>query len=366
MKRPSPPWTLTLSALALAALLPGCGKTDAKPAEPRAAMTITSTPVKTETWPQTLEAQGAVAAWQEAQIAARVSGLPLLTLEANVGDRVKRGQVLARFDDRSVRADVAVAEATLASARATLRQQAANRDRALQVKGAGVISEQDLLQAQTQADAAAAQVDLAAAQLATQRIRLADCEVRAVDDGVISARSATLGQVSQVGAELFRLIRRERLEWRAELTAEQMAQVAVGQEATLTLPDGKTLSGKVRQLAPSLDGSSRLGLAYVDLPPGSTAKAGSYTSGRIALAQQPALTVPAEAVVLRDGRSSVFRVTGSDKDTKVTQVAVTTGRRAQGAVELTQGVKAGEPVAVRGAGFLNDGDRVRVTPEAAK
>jgi len=356
------PVTSPLVALLAAALVvAGCGHPEPPPAEPRGAIAITSTTVQQQNWPQTLDAHGAVAAWQEAQVSARVSGLPLLSLYVQVGDRVRRGQVLARFDDRTVRADVAAAEATLASARATLRQHVADRNRTFQLRGSGAVSEQELQSAQTQVDTAAAQVDLAAAQLEAQRVRLADCEVRAVDDGVISARSATLGQVAQAGTELFRLIRQDRLEWRAELTAEQMERVTIGQEAIVQLSEGRSVTGRVRQLTPALDEGTRLGWVYVDLPVGSALRAGAYVSGRIALARELAMAVPPEAVVIRDGRASVFRVVAG----RAVQVPVATGRRSDGAVEIVRGIRVGERVAMRGAGFLNDGDRVQDTPEAA-
>jgi multidrug efflux pump subunit AcrA (membrane-fusion protein) len=134
------------SALALSLTLAGCGQPDAKPdaakpaPEPRATLTVTSAPVQRQTWPQTLEVQGAVAAWQEAQVSARVSGLALVEVAVNVGDRVTRGQRLARFDDRTVRADLAVAQATLTQAQTNARQAASNRDRRIGISN-GLVCE---------------------------------------------------------------------------------------------------------------------------------------------------------------------------------------------------------------------------------
>jgi multidrug efflux pump subunit AcrA (membrane-fusion protein) len=155
---------------------------------------------------------------------------------------------------------------------------------------------------------------------------------------------------------LFRLIRRERLEWRAELTAAHLSQVKPGQSASLTLADGSKAEGLVRQVAPALDSLSRLGIVYVDIQPGSSARAAMYASGRIVLSQSPAITVPAEAVVLRDGRSSVFLV---DAEDRVRQVPVELGRRSGNLIEIRGSLALGDRVAVRGAGFLNDGDRVK-------
>jgi HlyD family secretion protein len=341
--------------------LSGCDAEPQDSAETKPALTITTAEIRSEVWPHALEVHGQIAPWHEAVISARVAGLPLVEVRVDVGDRVKRGDLLARFDDRTVRADLAQAQASVAQAAANARQALANRDRAAKLRPDGLVSEQDLQLQGTQLEAAEAQRALAAAQVTAQEVRLQDCEVRAVDDGVISVRSAALGQVAQPGGELFRLIRRERLEWRAELTAAQMSQVKPGQSAHLTLADGSKATGEVRQISPVLDNSSRLGIAYVDIQAGSGALSAMYASGRIIVSENAALALPAEAVVLRDGRSSVFVVNAEDR---VSQVPVELGRRSGDFVEIRSALKVGDRVAVRGAGFLNDGDRVkRVEPK---
>lgn len=345
-----------LPSLILLTALAGCGldKEAGTPAAPKTAMTVTTALAHQQTLARALMAEGPVEPWQEAIISARVGGLTLTDLKAEVGDQVRKGQVLARFDTRVVRAELAQAKASLAEATANAVQAAANRDRTVRMKGRGATSEQEQQTAQTVADMAEAQRQMAAARVTAQEIRLDDCEVRAVDDGVISARTATLGQVAQPGSELFRLIRQERLEWRAEITAHELDQIAPGQIATIELTSGVSVNGVVRQMAPSMN-NSRLAVVYVDLPADTAVKAGMYVSGYIQLGQGESLLVPAEAVVLRDGRISVFLV---DNEDKVVQVPVNTGRRVGKQVEIIQGLQVGDQVAVSGAGFLNDGDRV--------
>jgi len=351
-----PALLMLLATLAGSGLQSACSAGKAKAAAPRPAMTITAGRAEILTWPSAIETSGNVAAWQEAVIGARVAGLPLAEVRVNVGDRVRRGELLARFDDASPRADLAQAEAAVNQALANARETASNRDRALRLKGSGALSDQSILQAETQADASAAQVESARAALAAAQLRLDYTRVTAPDDGVISARTATLGAVTVAGGELFRLIRQGRLEWRAELTPTQLAAVHPGLVAKLTLADGSTLAGQVRELAPALDATSRLGLAYVDLTPDPRARAGLYAHGVIETSASPALTVPAESIVIRDGRSYLAALDGE----RVELVPVTTGRREDGRVEVLDHLTAGQRVAVRGAGFLSDGDLVRV------
>ena len=351
-----------VTCFSLLLVLAGCSpQTEDTPMAPKVAMTVTTAQAQTHRLSRLVEAQGAIAPWQEAIISARVGGLTLLELNVEVGDEVKKGQILARFDTRIVKAELAQARANLAQATANAVQANATRDRNARMQGRGALSEQEQQLSQTQAEMAEAQRQMAQAQLAAQEIRLQDCEVRAVDDGVISARSATLGQVAQPGTELFRLIRQQRLEWQVELNSQQVGQIEVGQQATLSLPDGSTVGGVVRQLAPSLNDGTRLGLAYVDLKTGSDARAGMYVSGLLHLGEGQSLMVPAEAVVLRDGRGSVFRV---DDEDRVSQVPVQTGRRQGLLIEVLQGLTAGDRVAVRGAGFLVDGDRIKRVEDA--
>ncbi|MBD9358512.1 efflux RND transporter periplasmic adaptor subunit [Methylomonas sp. EbA] len=329
------------------------------------ALTVTRAAPQWRQWPTTIEASGAIAAWQEAVIGAQQSGLRLIEVNVNVGDQVKRGQLLARFDTDMLRADLAQLKANLAQAQATAVQAETNEQRVLKLKNAATLSQQELLRYETEAEIARTQVDAIKAQLAAKQLQLGYAEVRAPDDGAISARLATLGAVSGSGQELFRLIRQNRLEWRGELTAGQIAQIQPGQATQLSLPDGSIAEARVRQLAPALDEQSRLGLMYADILPGSHARAGMYASGRIELSQRPALTVPAASVVIRDGRSYVLKLHSAATTSPVSLQEVDTGRRQGVEIEIVHGLSETDRVVVEGAGFLNDGDLVHIAPEPA-
>ncbi len=293
-----------------------------------------------------MEASGTITAWQEASIGAQIGGYQLSDVLVNVGDQVKKGQVLTRHDPNLLRAD----EAQL---KARYDQAEANWQRALSLKGRGFLSDKDALQQETEAKTAEA-------LLVAKQLQLKYTEVVAPDDGVISSRTATLGAVVPVGQELFRLIRQNRLEWRGELTAAQLAQIVPGQRIILALPDGGTAAAKVRQTAPSLDPQSRLGVVYADLEPGSRARAGMYVGGRVILGESQARVIPSESVVIRDGRSFVLKIADGNSRPRVALQAVTIGRRQGSDVEITSGIEVDDRVVVQGAGFLKDGDIVRL------
>jgi RND family efflux transporter MFP subunit len=181
--------------------------------------------------------------------------------------------------------------------------------------------------------------------------------VLAPDDGLIAARAATLGAVAAPGQELFRLVRRGRLEWRGEVTAAELPRLRVGQPVTVIAASGARLRGTVRVIAPTVDPQSRNALVYVDLPAGSSARAGMFARGEFEFGATAALTVPQAAVVVRDGFSHVFELGTGDR---VQRRRVEIGRRSADRIEITAGLRPVARVAVSGAGFLNDGDLVKV------
>lgn len=371
-------WALGLmAALALSA----CGRggapeggaasaaSQAAPAASGAArplLTVETVTAQAARWAVTVSAHGAVAPWQEAVIGAEVGGLRLDTVAVNVGDSVRRGQVLATLRQDTLGADVAATRASLLEAEALLGEARANAERARTLIKADAMSSQEAQRAFTAELTARARVDVLKAQLASTELRLAQSRVLAPDDGVISGRQATAGAVVQAGQELFRLIRQHRLEWRAEVAATDLHRVRPGQVAEVTGPSGQKVEARVRMVAPTVDAATRNGLVYVDLPvsaaQAAALKAGMFVPGRIDLGASQGLTLPQSAVLLRDGFSYVFTVGG---DGKVQQRKVRTGRRSGERVEVIEGLPAGVAVVATGAGFLSDGDTVRVRAPAA-
>jgi RND family efflux transporter MFP subunit len=333
---------------------------DKKAAAPRPALTVTTAKPEQARLPLSLAANGNVAAWQEAVIGSESNGLRLMEVKVNVGDVVKKGEVLAAFDAAPVEADVAQARAAVQEAEANAAAARADAKRARALQSSGALSEQQITQYVTTERTAAARVASAKATLAQQQLRLKYTQVVAPDAGLISARSATVGAVAGVGTEMFRMIRQGRLEWRAEVTAAELPRIRPGQKAVVQTAGGKDVQGRVRTVAPTVDAQSRVALVYVDLPPTLSAnaplKAGMFASGQFALGESSALTVPQQAIAVRDGFSYVFRL---NADGRVSQLKVATGRRLGDRVEVTGGLAPDALVVTSGAGFLNDGDVVR-------
>jgi RND family efflux transporter MFP subunit len=319
-----------------------------KPVAVKAALAVTVTTPSAQAWNIGITASGALNPWQEAIIASEISGLRITDVLVDVGEQVRKGQELAKLSQAAVKADVAQAQAKLDEARAN-----ANRARSLKVSGA--------LPAQ-QIDQYLTGETVAQAALDAQQIRLSQTRIVAPDDGVISARTATLGAVLQTGTELFRMVRQNKIEWRAEVAGRDVATIKPGQKARLTLPTGENVTGEVRVVSPTLDASTRNATVYISLPSDSPAKAGMFAEGEILTGSSNALSLPQTAVILRDGNTYAFEI---GTENLVSQRLVKVGRRADGRVEVTDGLSASARVVATGGAFLNDGDTVQIVDPKA-
>ncbi|MDO6642613.1 efflux RND transporter periplasmic adaptor subunit [Acinetobacter guillouiae] len=329
--------------------------TSASSAKP--ALTVTVIQPELQNWKQNFTANGNIAAWQEVVIGSELSGQRITKVNVNVGDSVQRGQVLAEINSESIRAELATAKANYAEAKAVLADASINNQRIQQLKNTGAISQQEATKYLTSQTTAQARLDAAKAQIDSNQLRLTQTQVIAPDHGVISARTATVGSLAQTGQELFRLIRDNRLEWRAEVTSTDLYKLKKGMTAHIISPDPSrsAVSGSVRMIAPVIDPQTRYGLVYVDIPTTDAVRMGMFVKGEFDLGEKPALTVPQTAVLLRDGFSYVFIV---NKDNRVTQQKVTLGRRLNDRVEIVD-LAANTQLVASGTGFLSDGDLIK-------
>ena len=329
-----------------------------KKAEVKPALTVSVVKPSLKMFSKNISANGSVAPWQEAIIGAEVNGLMLSQVNVNTGDYVKKGQVLAQFSSSTIQADIAQSQASLAEAKASAIEAASNASRARSIQDTGALSTQQIEQYTTLEATSKARVAAAAATLQSQQIRLKQTKVISPDDGVISGRVATVGAVVSAGQELFKLIRQGKLEWRAELVSSEIGKINNGMPVNISLPDGSTLLGKVRNISPMVDTQTRNAIVFVELPPNSPAKAGMFARGSFDVGQLEVITLPASAVIMKDGFAYVMQVA---TDNRVKQIKVQVGKHVEQTVEILdfENTQNSNFVASGGA-FLADGDTVLI------
>jgi RND family efflux transporter MFP subunit len=351
---------LAASMFALALSVPALAQAPVAPAKGRASLSVTMTKPTLQAWASTLSANGNLAAWQEAVIGPQVGGLRIEQVLVDVGDRVRKGQLLAQLRAVDIEAEVAQVAASLQEAQsiAADAKDQAERARKIEASGTQALSAQQIAQLLSAELQTQARVKAVQAQLRSAELRLQNTRIVAADDGMISSRNATVGAIAQVGQEMFRLIRQGRVEWRAEVPGDAMKNIAVGQDVKVfALGSGPALMGKVRLVAPTVDPQTRNGLVYVSLPTNAALRPGLFVRGEFAFGSSNALSVPLSAVLQREGFAYVFRLTA---DNKVQQVKVELGRRLADRVEIVSGIEAAAPLVATGVAFLADGDSVNV------
>jgi RND family efflux transporter MFP subunit len=294
-----------LIGIGVAALLAtGCGRggepgnasrdqAGGKPAAPVAAMTITTT--SSEEIVRSVPATGSIFPWQEVIVGAEVGGYRVSAVLVDVGTKVRKGQVLVRLSGDMLQADLDSKRAAMRSAEAAEVNAAAALRRGEQVSTSGALSAADLDRLKSEHIAAQARVDTSSADLRTAELRARYAAVTAPDSGTVTSRTVSVGQIAQAGQEMLRMLRQNRVEWRAEIPEAQLSRIKVGQSATVTAVDGTTVQGTVRAVAPTVQTSNRTGLVYVDIT-GGDARPGMFARGEIQAGKGPALLLPVTSV----------------------------------------------------------------------
>ncbi len=270
-------------------------------ASSRPALTVRITTLHQDKWARTLTANGSILPWQEAIITAQMQGVRIAEVKVSIGDKVHQGDVLMTLDNYINTGNSGAARA---------------------IQG----------------------------------------QVVAPDDGVISAASANVGSMMQSGAELFRLIRKGRLEWRAELTAEELMLLRKDMPVKISVGENRTINGFVRAISPSVSAQTRYGYALISLQDSSGIIAGAFAHGTFDISggKKSMQTLPQSAVMQRGSINYVLIVS---EDNRAHERVVSVGQRIGDRIQIKQGLKANEPVIESGGAFLTDGDVVRVVKE---
>lgn len=338
---------------------------------------------------ESVSVTGSLVAREEVQVGADVDGLRIETLEADEGDTVEAGAVLARLstdtievqlaqkDSELARADAAIAqtESQIAEARATLTEAESALARTRTLAERGVVA-QDVLDQRVSAAATArarlasaeqglavsrADRTLIEAQRAELELRKTKAEIKAPTAGLVLERAARIGSiVSAQSGTLFRIARDGLVELDAEVIETELARVEPGQPVAVTVAGGHKVQGTVRLVSPEVNATTRLGHVRIAFPADTDLRVGSFVRGSIEVARREGVTVPVAAVVTSGDTSTVQVVV----DGKIEERTVETGLSAGGFVEVTDGLKAGETVVARAGTFLRDGDAITPVADA--
>ena len=360
------------AGISLAALIAACGSPESPSADlPAASLVVTTVAPVSRELDRSISVSGSVSAWQEMSLGVELTGIRATEVLVEVGDRVRAGQPLLKLDNRTLEVQFRQDDAGVTQAQAALELARANAVRGDSLVEQGLISSSDSDKLRADLRSAEAQLITAQADRDAARLRLGFATLSAPDDGIISARLVQPGQVVSAGSELLRLIRRGRIEWRADLAEADLIRVTPGTIVELDGPAGTVIRGQVRAVSPAVDPATRTGLLYADLPEPGPLRAGMFAEGRILICKAAASVVPRESVVFRDGFAYLFvlkPLDGAETGNalrRVEQRRVAIGSRQGEVTEILSGLEPGERVVRRGAGFLGNGDVVREVSDSA-
>jgi RND family efflux transporter MFP subunit len=357
------PVVLCIGALGLTACDHGDkAKAKTPKASQAASQTVGVSVVSIQSLPRMINASGTVTPWEEVPVGAETGGLTAVSVNAEEGQTVRQGQVLVAMNDTMLRAQLRQQEAALASAKATLAEAQAALGRSRELQAKGYLSAASLDTATARQQTAAAQVASADASRNETVARLGQAVVRAPVSGLISRRSVTKGQIISPGVELFRIVRDGRLELDAEIPEADLLALRAGMPATITSDQVGQTTGTIRIVTSEVNVQTRVGLARISLAPGSGFRSGMFARAQIAAGAQPAPTIPTAAILYRQNQPGVF-VVGANNHAQFRRIDILARNADRTAAN---GLNAGERVVVEGAGFLGDGDAVRVAASSGK
>ena len=362
--------------------LSACSQPEADNTEasaPDAAMRVNVVAVGKQAATPTLHLTGTVAAKEDVAVGTALSGLKILEVNADVGQRVEKGQVLARLDSVNVQAALRQSEMSLAKARSNLNARQAewreaqatfNRYRPLASEGAVTPQELDqqrlrLESAQANVQAARAEIAQLQSQLTDSRHQRAKAEITAPVSGIISQRAAEAGALTSSDA-LFHIIQDGEMELAANATADELSVLKTGMPAKVRVRgQHEPLSGSIRLISPQMDSGTRLGTVRIALEKQPALQNGAYGEAEVQLpTQESAAALPVQAVSFADDGQAFVMLVGADN--RVKRQAVNIGRQNAEWVEIVSGVNAGARVVKNAAAFVSDGDLIIPVTEPQK
>ena len=308
-----------------------------------------------------VEVSGDLKAIEEAVVRARLEG-DLVGVYVREGDRVRQGQLLARFEDSEQESNRSSALADREAAQSDLETAKWNADQSEELFKAGAIAERDNRTAQQGLAAARARLAAADARVRATSSLLADTRALAPTTGVIAERSVENGEHVARGTNMFTVVRSDVLELAAAVPARQANEVRVGQRVHFAA-GGRQLDGRVARVNPTIDPTSRSVTVYVQVPNASgELKGNSFATGRIvSRTVDGAIVIPSTAIRQAQGNEKpfVYRIGAGDALERA-PVSVGIVDEAAAVAEIVEGLTPGDRIVVGNVGTLGAGMKVTV------
>jgi RND family efflux transporter MFP subunit len=308
---------------------------------------------------------GTISARYDMPIGAEGEGGRIVAVMVEAGDRVKKGQVLARLDPSVTMAQVNQLAATVDQAVAQAALSEAEYQRGKGVEAAGALSAEEIERRRAASITDAARAKVAAAQLAEAQARLGRTQIRAPSDGLVLTRTAEVGQTAMPGGEpLFRLASGSEIEMRGQIAEQDIAAVQVGQPASVYLTGiAEPFKGKVRLLGAVINPETRLGDIRIELEPHPSLRPGAFARAQVRVSEAERAVLP-QTAVLADAQGNYVLIV-NDKDETERRAVHVADTTAEGFV-IDSGLKGDERVIATAGGFLRAGEKVRVAQADAQ
>lgn len=303
---------------------------------------------------------GHVEAENEVALAFRISGR-MIERPVNVGDQVKPGQVVAKLDPQNELNALRSAQASLAAAQAQLTQARNTYERQRRLVERGVSSRAEFDQAQEALQTAQSQVDDAEAQLKIARDRVSYTEIDSEVAGAVTARGAEPGEVVQAGQMIVRVARQDGRDAVFDVPARLLSSAPsdIPVKVSLTDDPSVTATGRVREVAPQADPTTRLFRTKVGLiDPPAAMRLGATVTGSVQLNSAPVIVIPGSALTEFNGKPAVWLVDPSSLTVSLRNIDVL--RFDPGTVVVSHGLDTGEIVVTAGVQALHPGQKVRL------
>jgi len=304
--------------------------------------------------------QGDLRPVEEVPVRARIEG-NLEAVNVREGDRVGRGQVMARFESSAEVGAERSAEADVESAKSDSVNAQWNADQSAELFKAGAIPERDLRTAQQSLVAASARVSAARSRLHAASRDLQDTRVLAPISGIVSVRSVESGETVNRGAQLFTVVRNDVLELEAAVPARFAGDVRPAMPVRFNA-GGRDMTGRVARVSPTINPANRSVTIYLQLPnPGGVLKGNTFATGRIvARTIDGTIVVPSSAIRYGQQQNApfVYRIANDAVEYQPVQLGVVD--ETKGVVQIASGLQVGDRVIVGNVGAIGRGVKVRI------